>query len=270
MRECLAATGSSAAWMGAVALVLVAAGVWLVARRRRDLARGGAMGVIALVAVLALGLTVTGGPSARAVTTDDCPPTTQSAPAAVVTPAPTPAPTAAPTPTPEPTPTPTPTPTPVVLTLSGTYTVDGVGTPVITDPPGAYVGPPTPAAGATWSQPTLPPVVGPAAGVTVTLSQGGAPIATTVTDAAGQYSFDLPGPGDYTVSVGLPIPSYAGTYGTWTWNQAVGENCSYTATVQPWSQPAPLSATAVDTNLTGLDFSSTNPSPQINECSVIE
>lgn len=254
MRDCLAATGASAAWIAGVALVLVAAGVWLVmVRRRRDLARGDAMGVIALVAVLAVGLTVTGGPSARAATDDDCPPTTTSAPAVVVTPAPTPAPTSVPTPTPVPT-----------FAISGT--VDGLGQhAVIADPPGDYTpgGPTNPPPGITpgtaWNLPTLVADEGPMAGASISLlDDAGTVVATTTTDAAGGFQFTGQAPGNYTVRVdAVPDPGPI-DYGVWSWTGPNGEDCALSYTRIAWLLPTPAVANVTTADVTGIALTTTS------------
>lgn len=256
MRDCLAATGASPAWIAGAALVLVAAGVWLVmVRRRRDLARGDAMGVIALVAVLAVGLTVTGGPSARAATDDDCPPTTNSAPAAVVTPAPPPA------PTPVPTPTPTPVPT---FAISGTVVRVGQQA-VIADPPGDYTSgaptnpPPGIPAGTAWSLPAIVPDEGPMAGAGISLLDGaGTVAAATTTDAAGGFQFTGQAPGSYTVRVdAVPDPGPI-DYGEWSWIDANGGSCALSFTRTAWLLPTPAVANVTTADVTGIALTTTS------------
>lgn len=267
MRDCLAATGVSVFLATGLALALLGAGILLVWYRRRTLARGAGLGLVAILATATLAVSLVGGTQpAQASQGTECasPPATSSAPPTNSSTPPAPAPVVVPAPTATPTPTPEPTPTPVpTFTLSGTYTKDGQQI-LITDPPGDYpappTNPPTGPVGTDWSMPTYPTDAGPVAAVTVTLLDGtGAVVATTTTDSAGQYSFSVT-PGDYVVRVDdLPTPDRTTSIGTWAW---VVPNttgfCNAVATVDPWTLPPSVPTTITDTNITGINFTSTN------------
>lgn len=251
----LASTGVELGGGLIVAIALVAVGAMLLRGRRRRRGRAGVAAIVAVGLVLGASSALSSPTTAVAARAADCAGTGGSASAPPESPVVPPV--AAPT-----------------GSVTGTLTRDGEQL-VVTSPPGPY----TTAPGTDWQLPTFAPDAGPVVGGQVELVGAGPDavfetvddmvVSSTITDAAGGYTFASVPDGDWTVRAALPIPDR--TFAD-LWTTLPTNGCDYFYEVTPWSWLAPAVGLVRSASVTGgaattgVDFAALNIGSSQGRC----